>query len=106
MKSRAFTLIEVMIVILVISLLLAIAVPSFMRVRESSQQTTCDENRWKVDQAKTLWTQNTGQDGSAVPTPADLTPEYLQRMPKCPTGPDYDIRSGDESCFCPEHSAP
>lgn len=103
-KKRAFTLVEVMIVVLVISLIMAIAVPQWMKVRESSQQTTCDENRAKIDQAKTLWTQNTGQDGTATPTEADLVPNYLQLFPKCPTGGIYNIRSGDEDCLCPNHS--
>jgi len=106
MKKRAFTLVEIMIVVLVISLLLTIAVPQWMKVRDSSRQNACDENRGKIDQAKTLWTQNTGQDGTAVPTVPDLVPDYLQRWPTCPTGGIYDIRSGDESCHCPHHSPP
>ena len=41
---KAFTLVEIMIVVAIIGLLLAIAIPSFMKAREETITTLCMEN--------------------------------------------------------------
>lgn len=104
MGRRAFTLVEVMIVVLVISLLLAIAAPQWVKVRENSQRTSCEENRWKIEQAKTLWAQNEGKSGTAIPLPGELVPNYIQLFPRCAAGGSYDVRAVDDECRCTVHA--
>ncbi len=53
MKSlrRAFTLVEIMIVVLIIGILLAIAVPNFIKARESAREKSCIANLRQIEAA-------------------------------------------------------
>jgi len=50
-KSRGFTLVEIMIVVAIIALLAAIAVPNFLRARKRSQATRILEDLRMIDSA-------------------------------------------------------
>lgn len=50
-RSMGFTLIEIMIVVAIIGVILAIAIPGFMRAREVSRATSCQENLIKIEGA-------------------------------------------------------
>lgn len=51
-KQNAFTLVEIMIVVLIIGILLAVAVPNFMKARQSSRRNTIVGNLSKIEDAK------------------------------------------------------
>ena len=46
-----FTLVEIMIVIAIIGLLVAIAIPNFVKARASSQASACINNMRQIDSA-------------------------------------------------------
>ena len=52
MNKKGFTLVEIMIVVLIIGLLAAIAVPSFMRARRDSRSKACCNNLRLIDAGK------------------------------------------------------
>lgn len=52
MKKSGFTLVEIMIVVAIIGLLAAIAIPSFVKSRNTSQQNACINNLRQIDSAK------------------------------------------------------
>lgn len=106
MRRKGFTLVEIMIVILIIGLLLAIAVPQFITARENSHRTSCYANQQKIEEAKQHWIMDTGQDSSTTPSLADLVPVYLKTTPTCPTKATYSMGDGNAQVACPDHPVP
>lgn len=102
-KNRGFTLVEIMIVVLIIGILLAIAVPSWLKVRETTNQTACDDDRRQIAQAKVFWIQDQAKAATDVPTSADLLP-YMKTFPKCPGGGVITIGDGNTEVKCSIHN--
>jgi prepilin-type N-terminal cleavage/methylation domain-containing protein len=59
-SDRGFTLVEIMIVVFVIGLLLAIAIPSFVKAREETRTTLCIENMRVILHSSHLFEIETG----------------------------------------------
>ncbi len=83
MKTKAssrggFTLVEIMIVVAIIGLLAAIAIPNFVKARASSQTNACINNLRQIDSAKQEWALENGKTSADIPAPSDLLP-YVGR---------------------------
>lgn len=100
-RIRAFTLVEIMIVVAIIGLLAAVAIPNFVRARENAQQNACINNLRLIDSAKQQWALEERQLPSATPTLADIGPYLVRgsqtRLPLCPSaGSDTNFASSYE----------
>jgi prepilin-type N-terminal cleavage/methylation domain-containing protein len=95
MKRNAFTLVEIMIVVLIIGILLAIAVPNFMQARTSSRTKSCVANLRQIDAAKQQAAMDLKLQNTDTPLQNQLTPVYIKVWPVEPQGGTYTI--GDMS---------
>jgi len=83
-----------MIVVAIIGLLAAIAIPNFVKSRAQSQANACINNLRQIDSAANQFALERGKStGQSINYPTDLTP-YIKlnsagSIPPCPVGGDY-----------------
>jgi len=90
-RVKGFTLVEIMIVVAIIGIIIAIAIPGFMRAREVSRATSCQENLIKIEGAVDQWAVEYDKSDGATVTWADLVAKtlYLKKTPRCRGGGAY-----------------
>jgi prepilin-type N-terminal cleavage/methylation domain-containing protein len=84
-NKQGFTLVEIMIVVAIIGLLAAIAIPNFVRARTQSQKNACINNLRQIDSAVQTWALETKQAANASVTYPDIV-GYLKNAVTCPAG--------------------
>ncbi|MBL6763560.1 MAG: prepilin-type N-terminal cleavage/methylation domain-containing protein [Verrucomicrobiae bacterium] len=91
-NKGAFTLVEIMIVVAIIGLLAAIAIPNFVKARATAQKNSCIANLKQIDGAVQQWALENKKVASDTYLLTDATLlAYMKgsRLPECPSSGTY-----------------
>ncbi|MDK2972798.1 MAG: type pilus assembly protein PilA [Candidatus Sumerlaeota bacterium] len=105
--KKGFTLVEIMIVVAIIGILIAIAVPGFLKARETSRKNACQENQSKIDGAvqQYILEENLEDQAAAVTELGGIAAlvgegEYLRVTPECPSSGTYTLNGTGPAVTC------
>lgn len=108
MSKKGFTLVELMIVIVIMGILVAVAIPVYGAVTKNAEKKTCISNMRDIKStAATYQMQGNNGDPVKFATETDISAESNftklfegGNLPKCPTGATYTVKALDTNDGC------
>ena len=96
----AFTLVEIMIVVAIIGLLAAIAIPNFVKARGTAQKNACINNLRQIDGAKEQWALENKKSSGSTTVDTEVQTYIKGAAPSCPGGGTYTYQVVDTNPTC------
>ncbi len=101
--QKGFTLVELMVVVVILGILVAIAVPLYNAQTEKAKEATCFANQRIIESAIMQWQTEEGNAGK-YPDNLDNLAAYLQATPVCPDKDgEYNLKDGKVTCSEHDH---
>ncbi|MHB9003714.1 MAG: competence type IV pilus major pilin ComGC [Coriobacteriia bacterium] len=95
-KDEGFTLVELMVVVLIIGILIAVAVPVFNSARANAQKRTCQASQRTLEGAYQTWYADDPANSTTAASfttyanaTAVLVPNFVKAAPTCPGSGTY-----------------
>ena len=103
--SRLF---KIMILMPIMGLLAAAAVPNFVKDRAAAQKKSCIANLLKIDGAKNQWAVEAKQSAAVTPADKDIygVGKYIRAKPRCPGGGTYSMNAISIAPSCSKGASP
>src|SRR5574344_2090521 len=96
-RNQGFTLVEIMIVVAIIAILAAVAIPNFVKYRRSSQATACISNLKQIQTASEQARMSKGESATIAFDDIIGTDKFIKTAPPCPAGGSYTMPADSTS---------
>lgn len=105
-SKKGFTLVELMVVVVIIGILVAIAIPVYNSAQTNAQLKACQATQRIIEGAAQQFVASNGTlvdcaNGAAIKT---LLTNYLLSEPKCPTSGTYTFTAATGLVACGNHA--
>jgi competence protein ComGC len=94
-NNSAFTIVEIVVVVGLVAMVLALAVPNLFKSRDEAQVKACIASLKAIDTAKQQWAVDKRKGHASIPTDEDLFGAglYISVKPSCPSGGTYSLNA-------------
>lgn len=110
MSKKGFTLVELMIVIVIMGILVAVAIPVYGAVTKNAETKTCKSNMSSIKSTASTWQMTGGKDGGQIALANTSTINLAEdasfrnqfdggKLPQCPVAKDDDSLTGTDKDY-------